>query len=418
MLKGVSSQLPGNATDGDVLTWDGEKWTPEAVPNPDLSAYVPYTGATTNVDLGANSLTSPLIIGGTSTTDDLVLRTTSGVGTTGSDMIFQGGNNGATEFARFLNNGNFGIGTPNPTNFLHLRKDNLGVLVEDTGNEKIFSIENSAIYTGTTDGYKVVIGSGSKSSGFEMAMGWDTDIANGAAEAFYMAPNVNNTRWFFGSATRRPYSMDFRFIQRFENIPSELKLVNGSPFEGGENSSLVSATGRLALFPGTFTGSITGSARGGTTSSGGMRTLPFKVYATNSDNFIRSAGYIFDMFRTSADWSNPHTIWQNNNETNTLMTLEMNGDFGVGTSPSARIHGISTTEQLRLGYNASNYWNATTGATGITTFNAVGSGSEFIFSDSVRFNGGTKSSDGSAGFTGTGAYTNFTIKDGLITAAS
>jgi hypothetical protein len=60
------------------------------------------------------SLTTPLVIGGTGTTDDLILRTTSGVGTTGSDMIFQGGNNGATEFARFLNNGNFGIGTNNP----------------------------------------------------------------------------------------------------------------------------------------------------------------------------------------------------------------------------------------------------------------------------------------------------------------
>lgn len=55
------------------------------------------------------------LIGGTGTTDDLILRTTSGVGTTGSDMIFQGGNNGAKEFARFMNNGNFGIGISNPT---------------------------------------------------------------------------------------------------------------------------------------------------------------------------------------------------------------------------------------------------------------------------------------------------------------
>jgi len=52
--------------------------------------------------------------GGTGTTDDLVLQSTAGVGTTGSDIIFKGGNNGATEFARFLNNGRFGLGTSTP----------------------------------------------------------------------------------------------------------------------------------------------------------------------------------------------------------------------------------------------------------------------------------------------------------------
>ena len=52
--------------------------------------------------------------GGTGTTDDLILQSTSGVGTTGADIIFKGGNNGATEFARFLNNGRFGLGTSSP----------------------------------------------------------------------------------------------------------------------------------------------------------------------------------------------------------------------------------------------------------------------------------------------------------------
>lgn len=51
------------------------------------------------------SLTTPLLIGGTTTTSPLTLRSTSGVGTTGADIIFQTGNNGATEAARFLNSG-------------------------------------------------------------------------------------------------------------------------------------------------------------------------------------------------------------------------------------------------------------------------------------------------------------------------
>ena len=81
----------------------------------DATNFVPYTGATIDVNLGTKTITTPTVIGGTSTTSDLILRTTSGVGTTGADMIFQGGNNGATEFARFLNSGDFGVGTASPS---------------------------------------------------------------------------------------------------------------------------------------------------------------------------------------------------------------------------------------------------------------------------------------------------------------
>lgn len=56
------------------------------------------------------SATFPLHIGGTGTTSTLTLRSTSGVGTTGADIIFQTGNNGATEVARALNSGKFLVG--------------------------------------------------------------------------------------------------------------------------------------------------------------------------------------------------------------------------------------------------------------------------------------------------------------------
>jgi len=84
------------------------------------TGYVPYTGATTDVDLGTHSLTTPLVIGGSSTTQDLTFKTTTGIGATGADMHFLVGNNGATEAMTILNNGNVGIGTTAPQTKLHV----------------------------------------------------------------------------------------------------------------------------------------------------------------------------------------------------------------------------------------------------------------------------------------------------------
>lgn len=57
---------------------------------------------------------------------------------------------------------------------------------------------------------------------------------------------------------------------------------------------------------------------------------------------------------------------------------------GIGTTTiSAKLHVISTTEQLRVGYDASNYYSATVGSTGVVTFNAVGAGQAFTFSDPI-----------------------------------
>jgi hypothetical protein len=62
------------------------------------------------------------------------------------------------------------------------------------------------------------------------------------------------------------------------------------------------------------------------------------------------------------------------------------GNVGIGTtSPSARLHTISTTEQVRFGYDVSNYWNATTSSTGVTTLSAEGSGAKFVFANDVEF---------------------------------
>lgn len=66
------------------------------------------------------TILSPIILGGTSATQDLTLQTTSGVGATGADMHFLVGNNGATEAMTILNSGNVGIGQTSPNAKLHV----------------------------------------------------------------------------------------------------------------------------------------------------------------------------------------------------------------------------------------------------------------------------------------------------------
>lgn len=81
----------------------------------------------------STDITTPLIIGGTGTTSTLTFRTTSGVGTTNADMIFQVGNNGATEAMRITNGGFVGIGTTPTTKFSVVQTDGFGTYVDPLG---------------------------------------------------------------------------------------------------------------------------------------------------------------------------------------------------------------------------------------------------------------------------------------------
>jgi len=58
--------------------------------------------------------------------------------------------------------------------------------------------------------------------------------------------------------------------------------------------------------------------------------------------------------------------------------------IGTGSTISAKLHTIATSEQLRLGYDASNYLSATVASTGSTTFDLTGTSPEFTFSDAVN----------------------------------
>lgn len=72
------------------------------------------------------------------------------------------------------------------------------------------------------------------------------------------------------------------------------------------------------------------------------------------------------------------------------LTINDGGSVGMGVaigSIGAKLHIVKTTLQQRIGYDASNYFDTTVGNTGGVTFDAVGSGAGFTFSDPVTVNG-------------------------------
>lgn len=60
------------------------------------------------------------------------------------------------------------------------------------------------------------------------------------------------------------------------------------------------------------------------------------------------------------------------------------GSMGVNVpSPSAALHILKTTEQLRVAFDASNYYSTTVSSAGSVTYDAVGSSAGFTFNDGI-----------------------------------
>lgn len=149
------------------------------------------------------------------------------------------------------------------------------------------------------------------------------------------------------------------------------------------------------------------------------QTLELYSYQSAADNLeglrikaVSSAPYEIGTFVGSTTGTNRAlAIGAYERATPTVLTkwveVSTAGNVGIGTGAtiSARTHVVSTTEQLRLGYDASNFLSTTVSSAGGVTFNATGASAGFTFSDAVTCStsasvGTTLAVTGASTFTG------------------
>jgi len=375
----------------------------------------------------ATSVTTPLLIGGSGTTQTLILKTTTGVGAAGADMIFQVGNNGAKEAMRILNSGFVGIGLVAPTAVLHVRASGASSATssfkfEDSGGNEKFKIRDDGIFnfTGTT-----------RQSGTFVVGTSPSPVLAGACASLEV---VSTTTGFLNSrlttTQMNAVSTPLAGLQTYNTTFNNLVFYNGTAWVqpmsnlyydasnyasftvGATGSLTIGLTGTSPTFRINNAVSINTSAQPTSVldvkyTSGGIDTLKL----TDTGNWIISfyqgatqrAG--FDNYGRTWNTLNGNAIFNagtgtigfNQNSVNAFTstgtgavsgTLQLlTGFVGVGVAPTVKFHVLATTEQIRAAYDASNYASFTVGATGSLTIGLTGTAPRTTFSQGVTMGG-------------------------------
>lgn len=368
----------------------------------------------------SSSLGSGTLVGGTSTTSTLTYKTTTGVGTTGADHIFQVGNNGATEAMRILNSGNVGIGNSAPASLLTVGNTSTANVISN-----IYSSSRSdfRLYsTGSTTGYggfymlggdygsnymQFGLNDGISTTGQGGATYYDTRgitapirfaVKPAGTTSMTIAGGISdNGNW--GIGTTSPTAALHIATNGAASVPAG--RYDGTWFTGGTATTtkpqlLIEPTGTTSNNWSTngtglginaasgFTGNLIDAQINGVSRFKFDHNTRLTLNGISYGQILNSTG-VFYLDQAATE----NTVFRYNSGSNTTMTLQgTTGNVGIGTTTiSARLHTISTTEQQRTGYDASNYYSTTVGSTGGVTFNAVGAGSAFTFSDATTVTG-------------------------------
>lgn len=153
----------------------------------------------------------------------------------------------------------------------------------------------------------------------------------------------------------------------------------------------------------TVSGTLRGSFVYGNTTSGNAGTPTFSFFGDADTGMFRAGANILGFSTAGVERARIDATGNlvfNETGTDSDFRIESDGDannfvsdggtnrIGIGVlSPGSKLHIMSTTEQLRLGYDASNYMSVTTGSAGSTTFALTGTSPTFTFSQKTLFSG-------------------------------
>lgn len=251
------------------------------------------TNQTWNNNLSTGISGGQLVIGSTSTNSGLIIQSTTGIGATGADIIFKVGNNGATEVARILNSGFYGIGTSIPTSVLTIEQNNLGPISGSLSTSLILQNTASAILGSQQVSPAIVFSSN----------GWNT---GGSSQ---------NTAW------------------RIQNLPIQGSTISSTlQFQQSSNNGSFSSVMTLT------TAGILSAINTLICSAGGTTTSAFTSAATLANaNFNAITQGISSVTTTKYLWaSSPNTNYRIAlGAGNTSTALIANGNYASVIIPSA-----------------------------------------------------------------------------------
>ena len=241
----------------------------------DFSSGLTNSSGTITDNLSVGVAGGQIVIGGTGAADALTLQGTTGIGApTAVGIRFNVGNNGASNAASILNNGNVGIGTSNPAN---------GQLVISS-NRPNNATYNYLVFDNQASGYgdwKVM-----KSGANDLAFAYDVDHGNTTNYAMTLqyggkigigtltptaSLEVNGTTKFDGYVT-------FPGGQSFPGTLTKAASGGGLQVSGGSNIGLTTscAYGQVLAWSGTAwqcaNGAVTTSASNGAVNVSGLGT--------------------------------------------------------------------------------------------------------------------------------------------------
>jgi len=105
----------------------------------------------------------------------------------------------------------------------------------------------------------------------------------------------------------------------------------------------------------------------------------------NATKFLQNSSNQLDIVPL-VNATNGFNVTKADGTTRVLIVDTSANKLGINTTPTACIHAILTTEQLRLGYSGSQYYTTTVSSSGQVTWDAIGSSPKFVISDPLDVN--------------------------------